>query len=166
MFRTMRRKKQEMSRDRCREVLERGTSGVLAVLGDEGYPYAVPLSYVYKVSNIYFHCAKSGHKTDAIAKNNKVSFCVIDQDAVIPEEYTTNYRSVIVFGKTRILEGEEKEKALLELILKYVPGGEEKHREVMDKELSGVCVLELSVEHMTGKEGRNIAREQRFAIDL
>ena len=110
MFRTMRRKKQEMSRDRCREVLERGTSGVLAVLGDEGYPYAVPLSYVYKDSNIYFHCAKSGHKTDAIAKNNKVSFCVIDQDAVIPEEYTTNYRSVIVFGKTRILEGEEKEK--------------------------------------------------------
>lgn len=158
MFREMRRQKQEMSRDRCLEVVKRGTSGVLAVLGDEGYPYAVPLSYVYKDSKIYFHCAKNGHKTDAIAKNNKVSFCVIDQDTVVPEEYTTNYRSVIVFGKARILEGKEKENALLELILKYVPGGEEKHREVMEKDLSRVCMLELSVEHMTGKEGRNIAR--------
>ena len=74
MFREMRRTKQEMPRNRCEEVLERGTSGVLAALGDEDYPYAVPLSYVYRDSKIYFHCAKNGHKLDAIAKNNKVSF--------------------------------------------------------------------------------------------
>lgn len=160
MFREMRRTKQEMPRNRCEEVLERGTSGVLAALGDEDYPYAVPLSYVYRDSKIYFHCAKNGHKLDAIAKNNKVSFCVIDQDVVVREKYTTNYRSVIVFGRARILEGEEKKRALLELALKYVPDGGEENRAVAEKELSRVCMVEIEVEYMTGKEGRNIVQEQ------
>ena len=77
MFREMRRKKQALSQEACSVVLEKGTSGVLAVSGDNDYPYAVPLSYVYDGEKIYFHCAKSGHKLDAIQKNQKVSFCVI-----------------------------------------------------------------------------------------
>ena len=159
MFREMRRIKQEMPRSRCEDVLERGTSGILAVMGDEDYPYAVPLSYVYRDSKIYFHCAKNGHKLDAIAKNNKVSFCVIDQDVVVPEKYTTNYRSVIVFGRARVLEGEEKKWALLELALKYVPEGGEENRAAAEKELSRVCMVEIEVEHMTGKEGRTIVQK-------
>ena len=86
-MRPMRRFRQELTAEECVQVLERGTHGVLAVLGDEGYPYAVPLSYVHGEGKIWFHCAKAGHKLDAIRNYNKVSFCVVDQDRIVPEEY-------------------------------------------------------------------------------
>ena len=98
MFRDMRRKKQLLSKDESEEILRRGTSGVLALAGDEGFPYAVPLSYVYEREKIYFHSAVSGHKIDAVSKSKKASFCVIGQDHVLPEKFTTRYKSVIAFG--------------------------------------------------------------------
>ena len=104
MFREMRRNKQQLSNEECGEILRKSTAGVLAVSGDDGYPYAVPLSYVYCDNKIYFHSAKSGHKIDGIKNNSKVSFCVIAKDEIIPEKFTTYFRSVIVFGKARILE--------------------------------------------------------------
>ena len=86
MFREMRRAKQELSRDETLEILERGSSGVLALSGDEGYPYAVPLSYVYSEGKLFFHCALTGHKMDAIRQNENASFCVVAQDLIIPEK--------------------------------------------------------------------------------
>ena len=71
MFRPMRRGKQLLPPEESIQILEQGTSGVLAVAGDAGYPYAVPLSYVYMDGKLYFHCAKSGHKLDAIRRNSK-----------------------------------------------------------------------------------------------
>lgn len=106
MFRPMRRHRQQLSQGDCAAILSRGTSGVLAVAGDGGYPYAVPLSYVYQEGTLFFHCAKAGHKLDALRRCSKASFCVIDQDQVVPPEYTTYFRSVIAFGRTRILEDE------------------------------------------------------------
>ena len=100
MFRNMRRSKQVLSQEDSIAVLEKATSGVLAVSGDDDYPYAVPVSFVYADGKIFFHCAKSGHKLDAIARNSKVSFCVIDEDKIVPEEYTTYFRSVIAFWKS------------------------------------------------------------------
>ena len=85
IFREMRQKKQELSRQEIADILHKGTSGVLALLGDNDYPYAVPISYVYDDGKIYFHSAKSGHKIDAIQRTAKASFCVIDKDLVIPE---------------------------------------------------------------------------------
>lgn len=113
MFREMRLKRQLLSKEDTQKVLYQGTSGVLAVSGDDDYPYAVPLSYVYDGHKIYFHGAKAGHKLDSIVKNPKASFCVIDKDQIVPDEYTTYFRSVIVFGTIRILHDEaEKEKPL------------------------------------------------------
>ena len=80
MFREMRRNKQLLTEDISREILQRNTSGVLSLMGDEGYPYGVPLSYVLAGDKIFFHCAKTGHKIDAIRSCEKASFCVIDQD--------------------------------------------------------------------------------------
>ena len=116
MFRPMRRNKQALSPAQCEAVLARGSSGVLAVSGDDGYPYAVPLSYVYAGGRLYFHCAAAGHKLDAVRRCPKASFCVIDQDRVVPEEYTTYFRSVIVFGQVRELtDAAEKRAAVLQL---------------------------------------------------
>ena len=101
MFRPMRRHRQQLSQGDCAAILSRGTSGVLAVAGDGGYPYAVPLSYVYQEGTLFFHCAKAGHKLDALRRCSKASFCVIDQDQVVPPEYTTYFRSAIAFGSWR-----------------------------------------------------------------
>ena len=161
MFREMRRKKQLLSLDEVIAVLNNGTSGVLAVAGDDGFPYAVPLSYVYHDSKIFFHSALTGHKLDAIAKNDKVSFCVIDQDNVKPQEYTTYFRSVIVFGRARVLkEDGEKRKALEVLAGKYSPDDEPGRLREIDKLFKQVCIIELTIEHMTGKEAIELVREQ------
>ena len=87
----MRRKKQALSASACAAVLKRGTAGVLAVLGDGGYPYAVPLSYAYDKSaqKLYFHCARTGHELDAIARHSQVSFCAVDKDQVMPQRSST-----------------------------------------------------------------------------
>lgn len=160
MFRELRRKKQLLSQEETEAVLNRGTSGVLALAGDGGYPYAVPISYVYDGGRIYFHCARSGHKLDAIRRGEKASFCVIDQDRVVPEEYTTYFRSVIAFGRVRILEDEgEKGAAIEKLALKYAPDStpEERQREIQ-REWEPLCMLEMTVDHITGKEAIELTR--------
>lgn len=153
MFRSMRRSKQVLSQEDCAEVLNRGTSGVLAVSGDDDYPYAVPLSYVYADNKIFFHCAKSGHKLDAIARNSKVSFCVVDEDQIVPEEYTTYFRSVIAFGKARVLQDEaEKRNAIEKLAAKYTPDDEAGRLSEIDKEFKALCMVEIVIDHLSGKE--------------
>ena len=161
MFREMRRKKQQLSTKECVEILRKRTSGVLAVFGEDGYPYAVPISYVYEDGKIYFHSAKAGHKIDAIQQNSKVSFCIIDQDQVVPEKYTSYFRSVIVFGKVRILEDDqEKYKSIERLAVKYAPDDrEEERKKAIEQEWNAFCMLELTIEHMTGKEAKELAKK-------
>ena len=158
MFREMRRIRQQLTQAECIEILERNTSGVLAVLGDDDYPYAVPLSYVSDANKIYFHCAKSGHKLDAIRKNCKASFCIIDQDMVVPEKYTTYYKSVIVFGKMRIVSDEHEMRTAIEkLAVKYAPDDSAAGRkQAIDREWAPLCILEMNIEHMTGKEAKEL----------
>lgn len=162
MFREMRRKKQLLSHEESVEILDKGSSGVLALMGDEGYPYAVPLSYVYNDGKLYFHCAKSGHKVDAINREEKASFCVIDADDVVPEEYTTYFRSVIAFGRIHILTAEgEKRRAIELLARKYYPDDTDEHRKAaIEREYAPVCVLEMDIEHMTGKEAIELMRKR------
>ena len=153
-FREMRRKKQQLTEAECVSILERNTSGVLAVLGDGDYPYAVPLSYVFDAGKVYFHCAKSGHKIDAVQKHSKASFCVVDQDQVVPEEYTTYFRSVIAFGQVHVIENEAEKRAAIEkLAIKYAPNDSELgRRQAIDREWAPLCMLSMDIEHMTGKE--------------
>lgn len=158
MFREMRRNKQILSNEESIKILKNGKSGVLALLGDDDYPYAVPISYAYDNSKIYFHSAKTGHKTDAIKKYSKASFCVIDQDNIIPEKYTTYYRSVIAFGKVRIIEDEKEVRESIEkLAIKYHPEDSEVNR---NKEIcrswNSFSMIEFSIEHMTGKKAREL----------
>ena len=161
MFRPMRRSAQALGVDACREVLSRGTSGVLALLGDGGWPYAVPMSYAFDGEKLYFHCAREGHKLDAIRREARASFCVVDRDEVVPEEYTTYFRSVIAFGRVRVLENEAQMRAAIELLARrYFPqdSAENRHRAI-EREWAGLCMLEMDIEHMSGKEAIELARE-------
>ncbi|MDF9837558.1 MULTISPECIES: pyridoxamine 5'-phosphate oxidase family protein [unclassified Breznakia] len=161
MFRTMRRSKQILSDTESIDVLKRGTSGVLAV-SEDGHPYAIPLSYVYDDKKIFFHCAQDGHKIDAMKKNNKVSFCVIDQDEVVPNKHTTYFRSVIVFGSVHFLTTKEEKCEALKLFgTKYSPAHTKRTMEEIDKQIEKVCVIQLSIEHMSGKEAIELVRERK-----
>ena len=153
-FRPLRRARQALPRAVCEQILHSGRTGVLALLGDGGWPYAVPLNYVYAGGRLYFHCARQGHKLDAVRGCEKASFCVVDRDAVVPQRYTTAYRSVIAFGTVRALEGEAMRAPLYALAQKYAPGqSEADHRGEIDRYWAEVCVLEFTVRHLSGKQG-------------
>lgn len=158
MFREMRRKRQLLPTEESVAILERMTNGTLALHGDDGYPYAVPVSYVYADGKIYFHSAMQGHKVDAILRNDKVSFCVVEQDEVKPAEFTTYFRSVIVFGKARILTEEAEKLAAMSLLAdKYSPGEPGKDAEIA-KGFNHLLMIEITVEQMTGKEAIELTR--------
>lgn len=159
----MRRKRQELSREETEAILKRGTSGVLALAEEGGFPYAVPLSYVYSGGKLYFHCAKSGRKLDLICQNPRASFCVIDQDQIVPEKFTTYFRSAIVFGALRVMEdGPEKREAIDKLTVKYAPDSSAAGRqEEIDREWSALCMLEMEISHMTGKEAIELVRARQ-----
>ena len=161
MFREMRRKKQRLSKEECDRILYNGTSGVLALHGDNGYPYAVPVSYVYNGEKLLFHSAKNGHKIDAIIKNAAASFCVIGQDQVVAEKYTTLFRSVIAFGQVRVLEDDGEKRAALEALgERFNPGQPESLEKEIAATWNSVCVLELEIEHLTGKEAKELRKRR------
>lgn len=152
MFREMRRSTQLLSSEETAAVLARGSNGVLACLGDEGYPYAVPISYAVVNGTIYFHSAKAGHKIDAILQEPKVSLAVVDEDRIVSGEYTTYFRSAIAFGRARVTEGDEWRNGFRALVEKY---SGDQPEEAKIKEIEGCSrslVIAIDVEHLTGKE--------------
>jgi nitroimidazol reductase NimA-like FMN-containing flavoprotein (pyridoxamine 5'-phosphate oxidase superfamily) len=160
MFREMRRNQQLLSQEESIKILNNRTSGVLGVTGDDGYPYTVPLSYVYKDNKLFFHCAKVGHKIDGIRRNDKVTFCVIDKDEIVQEKFTTHFRSVIIFGRARILNEDYERRFALECInAKYSPDFIDEGLKEIEKDWARVCVVEINIEHMTGKAAIEIVNK-------
>ena len=157
MFRPMRRKKQLLSEPETLAILQAGTSGVLGVWGDEGYPYTVPLSYALEGDTLYFHCATTGHKLDAIARNDKVSFCVIGQDQVMQKTFTTHYRSAIAFGRARVVtDAAERRRALDLLAAKYSPDFPQAAPAEIENGWKRLTVIAVKIEHLTGKAAKEL----------
>lgn len=155
----MRRKRQQLSNEESIGLLQEATAGTLALLGDGGYPYAVPLSYVYADGHLYFHSALSGHKVDAIRNCAKASFCVIAQDQVKPQKYTTYFRSVIAFGNIHIVEDPEEKLAIARLLgNRYNPHQDEALQQELEHGLSRMLALRFDIEHLTGKAAIELMR--------
>ena len=149
----MRRKLQRLSDEESKEILQNATSGTLALLGDGGYPYAVPISYVFCEGKLYFHSALSGHKVDAIRGCDWASFCVVAQDDVKPALYTTFFRSVIAFGRIHIVDDEAEKLAAARLLgNRYNPHQDEALQKELENGLARMLVIRLDIEHLTGKE--------------
>lgn len=161
MFREMRRFRQLLSESDTLAVMSRGTNGILACLGDEDYPYAVPVSYVYHNDKIYFHAAKAGHKMDAMAKHPKVSFAVVDEDTIVSAEYTTYFRSVIAFGKARIVEGDEWLDGFQALVEKYSGDQPEAAKNQEIEGCKRATIVAIDIEHMTGKEAMEYVKAHK-----
>ena len=134
----------------------------MALSGDDDYPYALPLNYAYADGKIYFHSAKIGHKLDAIRRNDKASFCVVDRHDVIAEEFTTYFTSAIAFGRMKLIEDNadpEKLRGLELLADKYSSTASPERRAVELARLSAVVIPVMTIEHLTGKAARELIRD-------
>lgn len=158
----MRRKRQQLSEEESIGILQKATAGTLALLGDNDYPYAVPISYVYHERKLYFHSALAGHKVDAIRNCDKASFCVIDKDDVQPEKYTTFFRSVIAFGRIHIIEDEQEKQETARLLgNRYNPNQEEALQKELEKGLARMVMIRFDMEHLTGKQAIEMVKQER-----
>lgn len=148
----MGRIKQQISREECIRVLKEQPRGVLSMIGDEGYPYGIPLNHLYMDDgHIYFHCGKHGHKIDAIAKCDKVSYCVYDQGYRKDGEWALNINSVVIFGRIREVTDEEKMREICTLLTQKFTDDDEYLQRELAGSFKNVKCLELIPEHMTGK---------------
>ena len=155
MFRPMRRKKKEISIEAAKELLRNERRGIFAVNGDDGYPYAVPVNYVYDeaVNKIYFHGAGAGHKFEALQKDDKVCFTVYGNERIDETESWAPYvQSTVVFGRCRVLEDENRTLELVRKVAqKYYPS-----EELIDEEIAragrAAKLYEIQIEHISGKE--------------
>ena len=153
MFREMRRFKQQISEEECIRILKEQPRGVLSMIGDDGYPYGVPLNHWYseKDGKLYFHGAKAGHRMDAIAKCDKVSYCVYDEGYRREGEWALNISSVIVFGRIHVVDDVEKTREICTDLCRKFTNDEEYLQKELKNDLARTALLELVPEHMTGK---------------
>ncbi|SKA79473.1 hypothetical protein SAMN05443428_10371 [Caloramator quimbayensis] len=154
MFKELRRKDREIDIDECIRILKEGIYGVLSTIGEDGYSYGVPVSYVYKENSILFHCATEGKKLENFKYNDRVSFCVVGQTEILSKKFSMAYESVIVFGRIKEVYGEQKEDALYELIKKYSNDYIKEGFEYVKKDMNKTKVFKIDIEHISGKRRR------------
>ena len=154
MFREIRRKDRKLETIEAVAILTKCHYGVLSTVGENGYAYGVPLSFVYINDSIYFHCALEGTKLDNIQTNNKVSFCVVGDTMTLPDKFSTNYESVVIFGKAVEVYEAEKNEALLAFIEKYSSQYMESGKEYIKNAGDKAKVIKICIESITGKARR------------
>lgn len=153
MFRKMRRFRQQLTDEECKEILRSQPRGVLALAGDDGYPYAVPIDFIYDESTntLGFHSAGEGHKIDAIRRSDKASFCVYDEGYRNEGEWALNIKSVIIFGKIMLVTDTDHATDICRRLgYKFTDDAEYIENDIR-KNAARVQCLELKIEHMTGK---------------
>lgn len=161
MFREMRRIKQQLPENEALEILKNGEIATFAFAGDGDYPYSLPINYVYYDGKIYFHCAKTGHKIDAIKRNDKVSFSIIGEAEILQEKYTTLFKSVIGFGRASFVEDEAKMKEVATALAEALcPDFKDGIAAEVEREFPALCVVEVEIEHLTGKECIEFTRKR------
>ncbi len=153
MFRELARKKKQISTEECIQVLKNETRGVLSVLGDDDYPYGMPMNHFYNEedSKIYFHCGKLGHRTDALKRHNKVSFCVYDKGYKNEGEWALNVKSVVVFGRMKLVEDIDRVVDISKKLCHKFTQDEEYIKEEIENYAHQTLLLELTPEHICGK---------------
>ena len=153
MFREMLRKKQQLPEEECIEILKNELRGVLSVIGDDDYPYGMPINHFYceEDGKIYFHSGRKGHKIDAMKRHDKASFCVYDQGFRREGEWALNIRSVIVFGRIEFIEDKEKIYEIARRLSYKFTDDEEYIEHEIVRSGPGTLMFALVPEHMTGK---------------
>ena len=153
MFRELARKNKKISTEECICILKTEKRGVLSVTGENGYPYGMPMNHFYNEEDgkIYFHCGKSGHRLDALKKDNRVSFCAYDEGYKNPGEWALNIKSVIVFGRIAIVDDIDKVSDIVTKLSHKFTGDDEYIKAEIENYAKATLLLELTPEHICGK---------------
>lgn len=154
MFRELQRKNKQISMEECTELLKKETRGVLSVLGDDDYPYGMPMNHWYNEEDgkIYFHCGKSGHRLDALRKCNKVSFCTYDSGYREDGDWALHVKSVIVFGRIEIIDDMDTIADITRKLSYKFTQDEEYICTEIEKYATATLLLQLTPEHICGKQ--------------
>lgn len=149
----MRRFKQQITDEECIRILKEQPRGVLSMMGDDGYPYGIPLDHWYceEDGKLYFHGAKEGKKLDSLKLNDKVSYCVYDEGFRKEGEWALNINSVVIFGRMHVVEDEDKKRMICEHLCRKFTDDEEYLKKELTHAFPRVCCLEIEIDHMTGK---------------
>ncbi|MDX9801101.1 MAG: pyridoxamine 5'-phosphate oxidase family protein [Spirochaetia bacterium] len=151
-FREMRRKEKLMSEKEAYEIVKNTEWMTLSTVAENGYPYGIPLNHVYSDGKIYFHSALEGQKVDAFRKENRVCISIVKSSEIVPDKFSTNFKSVTAFGKISFVENQdEKRAALTSIIKKFSPGFEESGAAYIEKLFARTGVYCVEIEHITGK---------------
>lgn len=162
MFPQMRRFRQELKQEENLEILQKTRTGVLALADAKGNPYSLPMNFIYLDGKLIFHCANEGYKLELIRENPKASFCVMEKNELVLEEYTTYFRSVLVFGSMTILEDDEKRiQAMRAFTQKLRPGFEDEMEAIIERNKNAFVILEMTVDHMTGKQAVELVNKSK-----
>ncbi len=151
MFREIRANKKQLTDSEMIEVLDKAEYGILSTIGEDGYPYGVPVNFVYKDGNIYFHCDIEGHKVDNLTYNNKVSFCAVTDVEVLAKEFNTKFKSVVAFGEAKEVEGDEKIQAFMLILEKFSKEFLESGKKYVEASGHKAKIYRIEVEHMRAK---------------
>ena len=153
MFRELTRKNKELTMEECVHILKTEKRGVLSVIGDNNYPYGMPMNHFYNEDDgkIYFHCGKTGHRLDALKKDNKVSFCTYDEGYRNQGEWALNVKSVIVFGRMAIVDDMDKIVNITTKLSHKFTRDDEYIRAEIENYAKATLLLELTPEHICGK---------------
>lgn len=154
MFRQVRKKANEITVSLAKDLIKKSRRGILAVNGDNGYPYAIPINYLYEEESqkIFFHGSKVGHKVDAIKKSDKVCFTVYGNEQIKDETWAPYLQSALVFGRCKLIEDEDRAmKVLKDFAMKYYPSASMVEEE-MKKAAKATQMFEITIEHISGKE--------------
>ncbi len=162
MFRGMRRFKQLLPEEETRQIIAEAECCIIGLIGDDGYPYTVPVNHVLVGDKIYFHSAKQGHKIDALKNSDKVSVTVVAQNDIVSREYTSYFRSAHVFGKAHIVEdAEEFREAFKAISERYCMADMDRFEELMLKSSKPAVVICIDIEHMAGKESIELVNARK-----
>jgi hypothetical protein len=155
MHHAMRRKDRALSDIEALAILDQAEYGVLATVGEDGWPYAVPVNHVLSGDSIYLHCAMEGHKLLNIAHESRVSYCVVGRAKVLPEQFSTLYESAIAFGRVTLLRDDAERRLALEaLARRFAPGLEAEVDRSIQKHFDHTAILQIRIEWITGKAHR------------
>jgi nitroimidazol reductase NimA-like FMN-containing flavoprotein (pyridoxamine 5'-phosphate oxidase superfamily) len=154
MFRKMRRAGKELSKETAEKILNEASYITLALHGDDGYPYSLPVNHIYADGKVYFHCALEGHKLDAIGGDERVSFSVVARSDVISAKFHTDFLSAVAFGRARVVSDDAaKRSALVRMLEKFSPEHMEAGKKYMESDLHKAAIVEITIEHLSAKAG-------------
>ena len=153
MFRELTRKKQQLTREECVELLKNEKRGVLSVCGEGGYPYGMPMNHWYHEADgkIYFHCGTVGHRLDALKKDDRASFCLYDAGTRAPGEWALQFKSVVVFGRIEIVDECERIVDITTRLSHKFTQDDDYIRNEIEHYARGTLLLSLTPEHISGK---------------